>query len=90
VENFVLDPIQNRVFTLHTKGEIRYSEASTNGWLEKGACSPGSIGTAFKNAGLTPTKIISIAVIGAQDSRRYCLMAITENGKLSTHIARRN
>ena len=88
MESFVLDPVQNRVFTLHTKGEIRYSEASTNGWLEKGTCSPGSISTAFKNAGLTPTKIISIAAINAQDSRRYCLMAITENGKLP--LVRRN
>lgn len=80
MESFVLDPVQNRIFTLHTKGEIRYSEATNEGWLERGACSPGTINTAFKNAGLTATKIISIAAIGAQDSRRYCLMAITENG----------
>jgi hypothetical protein len=81
VESFVVDAVQSRVFTLHTKGEIRYSEAQPNGWLERGACSPGTISNAFKTAGLTPTKIISIAAIGAQDSRRYCLMAITENGK---------
>jgi hypothetical protein len=80
VESFVVEPIQNRVFTLHTKGEIRYSEASTNGWIERGVCSQGSINTAFKNAGLTPTRVISISAIGANESRRYCLLAVTENG----------
>jgi hypothetical protein len=77
----VVDPIQNRVFTLHTKGEIRYCEASTNGWVEKGVCSQGSLTTAFKNAGVSPSRVTSISTIAANDSRRYCLLAMTENGR---------
>lgn len=73
--------MQNRVFTLHTKGEIRICEASTNGWMEKGMCSQTTLNNALRNAGSSVTKVISIAVIAGNESRRYCLMAITENGR---------
>lgn len=77
----MVDPVQNRIFTLHTKGEIRLSEASTNGWMERGTCSQTTLNNALRNAGSSVTKVISIAVVGASESRRYCVMAITENGE---------
>lgn len=84
VESFVVDPVQNRIFTLHTKGEIRLSEATKEGWLERGSCSTTTIHNALRNAGSSVTKVISIAVVGASESRRYCVMAIAENGENGT------
>lgn len=87
VESIVVDAQQNRLFTLHTKGEIEMYDVGGNDWISRGKytrlrsdlISRGLAGQAPEYKG---AKVVLIAAIGSQESRRACLVAVCANGQL--------
>ncbi|WOO79208.1 putative nucleoporin [Vanrija pseudolonga] len=85
VESFVLDPQQGRLFALHTKGEIEYIDVQASRFesraryvalrndfqrLGYGGAAPGYAGA----------KVVSIAIVGAEESKKAWVVAISASG----------
>ena len=85
IENFVIDSGQSRLFTLHTKGAIEMFDISGTQFVGRGGysnlkndlISRGIAGNASSNA---QTNVVHLAAIGAHESRRACLVAVTACG----------
>ena len=90
IENFVIDSAQSRLFTLHTKGAIEMFDISSTQFLTRGRysnlrndlISRGIAGNASNNA---QTNVVHLAVVGASESRRACLVAVTAYGEADRH-----
>lgn len=91
VESFVVDPIQDRLYTLHTKGEIEMFDVSGATHISRGkyARSRSDL-ISWQQGGAAPqnaqARIVAIAVIGAHESRRAGLVAISANGVFVLHF----
>lgn len=86
VESFTVDPLQNRLYTLQTKGEVEMFDVSGNGWVSRGRYTRLksdliSRGLAGQGPGYKGAEVVLIAPIGGEESRRACLVAVSANGE---------
>ncbi|WVR04455.1 hypothetical protein IAU60_001458 [Kwoniella sp. DSM 27419] len=74
VESFALDSQQGRLYTLHTNGEVEMFDISGTNYQQKTKF------TGYARSLGAGVRIVNIAVIGAHESKRACLVAIASNG----------
>ncbi|ORX34408.1 Non-repetitive/WGA-negative nucleoporin C-terminal-domain-containing protein [Kockovaella imperatae] len=88
VENFALDPVANRLFTYHTKGEIEWIDVSGTDYITRGRYNRLLADFQAEYARLnsnsrpdsTVFKVISMAPVGIHESPRLGLVVFASNG----------
>ena len=92
IEQFTVEPLTGRLFTLHTRGQIEYYDVSNQKWDLKSTYSSWHMqmrtnqmirpGQPQQTNQPDPMKIVSIGAIGRRESARLGLVAVTANGEL--------
>ena len=87
IESLVMDTGQNRLFTLHTRGDIEMFDVSGTNFISRGKYSRIKSDLIARGFGgnapdYAHAKVVALSTIGAHESRRACLVAMTTNGKL--------
>lgn len=82
----MVDALQAKVYTLHTKGEIELFDVSGNNYISRGKYARVRSDLIQRGLGGAPpqhsqARVVALAVIGPHESRRTGLVAITANGE---------
>lgn len=75
VELVAVDSVRNRLYTLHTKGEVEYFDLASQGFR-----SIGRVGTTRFAQG---SPIVSLQSVQRHESAPWCLVAVTAKGESS-------